>query len=95
MLAVLVAYRSLKHLEDEDVVIICRPEALVVLIKARDNSRSVRELFTSLSLEQSRQPLNFYRLSRHLFVYINDFLKFIEVLNPAGRKYMFHVVLAR
>lgn len=66
------------------------------MIKARDNSRSVRELFTSLSLkQQTRQSLNSYRLKRHLFVYINDFLKFIEVQNPAGRRYKFHVVLAR
>lgn len=65
------------------------------MIKARDNSRSVRELFTSLSLKQTRQSLNSYRLKRHLFVYINDFLKFIEVQNPAGERYKFHVVLAR
>lgn len=30
VLTALVAYRSLKHLEDEDELIICRPEALVV-----------------------------------------------------------------
>lgn len=66
------------------------------MIKTRDNSRSVRELFTSLSLkQQTRQSLNSYRLKRHLFVYVNDFLKFIEVQNPAGERYKFHVVLAR